>query len=145
MIRLKGLDIVLTYECTGRCAHCCYRAGPGRNQTMRAKDVERYLAGAANHPLEYVLLFGGEPFVCFDLLKASVTLASSLARVLVFTNGVNFSLEMFSFLIDPGKGNSMCCNPEVTSLAALNGSSAPLPSSTNTNSSGRSLRLGYGL
>ncbi len=87
MIRLEGIDIILTYECTNRCAHCCYRAGPGRNHTMSVREVERYLAGIAGHPLKYVLLFGGEPFLCFDLLRESVRHAASLATVLVFTNG----------------------------------------------------------
>jgi hypothetical protein len=87
VIRLKGVDIILTYECTGRCAHCCYRAGPGRDQTMGVSEVERYLAGVAGHPVEYILLFGGEPFICYDLLRTSVALAATLAKVLVFTNG----------------------------------------------------------
>jgi hypothetical protein len=87
MIRLKGIDIVLTYECTNRCGHCCYRAGPGRDRTMTLGEVERYIAGIAGHPVEYILLFGGEPFLCYDLLQDSVKAAASLAKVLVFTNG----------------------------------------------------------
>ena len=86
-IKLKGLDILLTYKCTGRCAHCCYRAGPGRSETMTVAEVEGYLAAVADQPLEWILLFGGEPFLFPDLLRASVALAAPLARVLVFTNG----------------------------------------------------------
>jgi hypothetical protein len=86
-IKLKGLDILLTYRCTGHCVHCCYRAGPGRSETMTVAEVEGYLAAVANQPLEWVLLFGGEPFLLPDLLRASVALAAPLARVLVFTNG----------------------------------------------------------
>ena len=26
--------VILTYECTGRCAHSCYRTGPGQGSTM---------------------------------------------------------------------------------------------------------------
>jgi len=69
-IRLKGIDILLTCDCTGRCAHCCYRAGPGRNHTMTVAEVESYLAEVADQPLKWILLFGGEPFVCYDLLRA---------------------------------------------------------------------------
>lgn len=86
-MRLKGLDIILTYECTSRCAHCCYRAGPGGNETMTVAEVEGYLSAVAGQPLEGILLFGGEPFVCYDLLRASIPLAASLAPVWVFTNG----------------------------------------------------------
>ena len=86
-MELKGLDLILTYECTGRCAHCCYRAGPGRNETMTVAEVEGYLAAVADHPLEWILLFGGEPFTCYELLRECVALAAPLAPVLVFTNG----------------------------------------------------------
>jgi hypothetical protein len=86
-LTLKGLDIILTYECTSRCAHCCYRAGPGEGGTMTVAEVEGYLTAVADHPIEWILLFGGEPFVCYDLLRASVALAASMAGVLVFTNG----------------------------------------------------------
>jgi hypothetical protein len=87
MIQLKGIDILLTYDCTGRCAHCCYRAGPGRGSTMTVAEVKGYLAAVSNQPLEWVLLFGGEPFLCYDLLRASIGLAVPLAPVFVFTNG----------------------------------------------------------
>ena len=87
MVKLRGLDIILTYECTSRCAHCCYRAGPGHNETMTVAEVESYLAAVADQSLEWILLFGGEPFLFPDLLRASVAAAAPLARVLVFTNG----------------------------------------------------------
>jgi wyosine [tRNA(Phe)-imidazoG37] synthetase (radical SAM superfamily) len=86
-IRLKGIDLLLTYECTGRCTHCCYRAGPQCSGTMTIEEVKGYLAAVADQPLEWILLSGGEPFLCYDLLRASVALAAPLARVLVFTNG----------------------------------------------------------
>ena len=86
-MKLNGLDILLTYACTGRCAHCCYRAGPGRGQTMTVGEVEGYLSAVADQSLEGILLFGGEPFLCYGLLKACIPLAASLAPVLVFTNG----------------------------------------------------------
>jgi hypothetical protein len=94
-MELRGLDIILTYDCTGRCAHCCYRAGPGQHGTMTVAEVEGYLMAVADQPLEGILLFGGEPFLCYDLLRASIPLAASLAlQVYVFTNG--------SWATDPG-------------------------------------------
>ena len=87
MLRLRGIDFLLTYECTGRCAHCCYYAGPGRNETMTVAEMEGYLAAVADQPLEWILLFGGEPFTCYELLRKCVALAVPLAPVLVFTNG----------------------------------------------------------
>jgi len=86
-VELRGLDILLTYECTGCCAHCCYRAGPGRDKMMDVAEVKGYLAAVAGQPLKWVLLFGGEPFTCYDLLRECVALAAPLAPVLIFTNG----------------------------------------------------------
>jgi wyosine [tRNA(Phe)-imidazoG37] synthetase (radical SAM superfamily) len=86
-MKLRRLDLLLTYACTGRCAHCRYRAGPPCSGTMAIEEVEGYLAAVADQPLEWILLFGGEPFLCYDLLRASVALAAPLARVLVLTNG----------------------------------------------------------
>jgi len=86
-MRLKGLDILLTYECTGSCAHCCYRAEPGQGDTMTLAEVEGYLTAVVDQPLEGILLFGGEPFLCYDLLRTSIPLAAQLAYVYVFTNG----------------------------------------------------------
>jgi hypothetical protein len=54
---------------------------------MALAEVESYLAAVADHPLEWILLFGGEPFLCYDLLRSSVALASPMTEVLVFTNG----------------------------------------------------------
>ncbi|MDY6875883.1 MAG: radical SAM protein [Chloroflexota bacterium] len=86
-MKLKGLDILLTYECTGRCAHCCYRAGPGQGSTMTVAEVEGYLAAVADQPLEGILLFGGESFLCYNLLRECIPLVAPLAQVYVFTNG----------------------------------------------------------
>ncbi len=54
---------------------------------MTLDEVGNYLSAVADHPLENILLFGGEPFLCYELLRQSIPLAAKLARVLVFTNG----------------------------------------------------------
>jgi hypothetical protein len=87
-MELRGLDIILTYDCTGRCAHCCYRCGPGQDGTMTIAEVTAYLTALTDQPLEGILLFGGEPFLTYDLLRECIPLAASLAQqVYVFTNG----------------------------------------------------------
>jgi hypothetical protein len=55
---------------------------------MTVAEVEGYLNAVAQQPLEGILLFGGEPFLTYNLLRASIPLAASIARqVYVFTNG----------------------------------------------------------
>ncbi len=63
----------------------------------------------------------------------------------VRTSGSNFSPEACNRCIAPGKGNSMCCSPALTSADSLKGSRAPEPSSTKTNSGGNCWALRYGL
>ena len=87
MIRLQGLNLLLTYQCTGRCTHCYYRAGDSRRETMTVAEVEGYLSSVTDQPLKRISLSGGEPFLVPRLLRASVELASRLASVCVFTNG----------------------------------------------------------
>lgn len=104
-VKLRGLDIILTYECTGRCAHCCYRAGPGRDETMSVAEVEGYLAAVADQPLKRVLLFGGEPFLCYELLRASVALAAPLAGLQAAgLDYILFSVDAFHQAHPPGAG-----------------------------------------
>jgi len=87
-MELRRLDIILTYNCTGCCAHCCYRAWPEQGGTMTVAEVAGYLEALNGQPLEGILLFGGEPFLCYDLLRESIQLAASLVpQVHVFTNG----------------------------------------------------------
>jgi MoaA/NifB/PqqE/SkfB family radical SAM enzyme len=54
---------------------------------MTVSEIKGYLTAVADQPLEWVLLFGGEPFIHYDLLRESIALAAPLAPVLVFTNG----------------------------------------------------------
>jgi hypothetical protein len=55
---------------------------------MTVTEVAANLEEVADQPLEGILLFGGEPFLTYDLLRACIPLAASVARqVYVFTNG----------------------------------------------------------
>jgi pyruvate-formate lyase-activating enzyme len=88
-ITLKGIDFLLTYNCTSQCAHCCYRSGPGRGGRLTVAEVEGYLRQISHHPLEWVLLFGGEPFILLDDLAEMIAAVRchTTGRPLVFTNG----------------------------------------------------------
>ncbi len=87
-ITLKGLDLLLTYNCTSQCSHCCYRAGPGRGGRLAVAEVEGYLREVRDHPLEWVMLFGGEPLILLDDLAQMVAAVRRhpTAQPVVFTN-----------------------------------------------------------
>ena len=86
MIQLQHLHLVLTYRCTNRCAHCRYRAGPDRRETMTAAEVTDHLAAASDCPPAEITLSGGEPFLFPDLLHVAVVQALQLAPTRVSTN-----------------------------------------------------------
>ena len=88
-ITLKGIDFLLTYNCPAHCAHCSYRAGPGRGGRLRVAEATAYLRQVRHHPLEWVMLFGGEPFIYLNDLAEMVAAVrqETTARPVVVTNG----------------------------------------------------------
>jgi len=85
-MRIDNLTLILTGECTAHCAHCFYRAGPGRDRTMNAGEVKRYLAAIRELPIERITISGGEPFLLPELLQSVVAAALHVAPVDVPTN-----------------------------------------------------------
>ena len=63
---------------------------------------------------------------------------------LVRSSGTNDSSDVLSFTIEPGKGSSTLCNPALAGSPSPNGSRAPEPLPTNTNSFSRSRKLNFG-
>jgi len=87
-MELKGLDLLLTYRCTNRCPMCTYHAAPDSSAPMPAETVRGVLTDAGRHPLRWVMLFGGEPFLVYDLLLLAAREARRRtgAKISVFTN-----------------------------------------------------------
>ncbi len=89
-IKLKGLNFLLTYGCPARCAHCSYRGGQVRGGShLRAVDVAAWLRLVCEHPLEWVMFLGGEPFIYLDelILMVDAVRCESDAEPKVSTNG----------------------------------------------------------
>jgi hypothetical protein len=88
-ITLKGIDFLITYNCPAQCPHCVYRAGPSRGGHAQPEHVEAWLRQVSDHPLEWVMLFGGEPFIYFNdlLLMVQAVRRETHAEPSVFTNG----------------------------------------------------------
>jgi len=89
-MKVKSADLLVTFKCPSKCKHCSYKAGPERNGHMRLEDVEMYLQDLAEtQPLQSVGAHGGEPFLCFELLKGIMEKARALGihRTWVITNG----------------------------------------------------------
>ncbi|MGD8565235.1 MAG: radical SAM protein [Candidatus Bathyarchaeota archaeon] len=89
-MKIKSVDLLLTFRCPSKCKHCVYKAGPERNGKMKLEDAEEYLQDLAEiHPLQSIGAHGGEPFLYFELLKGIMEKAKTLEipRTWVITNG----------------------------------------------------------
>ncbi|MFX1534478.1 MAG: radical SAM protein [Promethearchaeota archaeon] len=78
-MQIKGVDFLVTFKCPAKCSHCSYKAAPDRKGQMELEDVERYFKELADtQPLQSITVHGGEPFLCFDLLKSIMKKAKEL-------------------------------------------------------------------
>jgi hypothetical protein len=88
-MRVKHLNLLLTYKCPSQCLHCCYYCGLEGEGLMTTLDVKGYLHGLRDQPLESVWIYGGEPFLYRGVLSEVVKIAKQrrIARIGVLTNG----------------------------------------------------------
>jgi len=90
MDTLTYLTLIITYQCSSRCEHCCLGAGPEFNEWMSLEDAEYYLAEITrkNH-INLMTLIGGEALLDVDRTIAigKLALRYGIANVDVDTNG----------------------------------------------------------
>ncbi|HCU94804.1 MAG TPA: hypothetical protein DHU96_19725, partial [Actinobacteria bacterium] len=74
---LRGLHILLTYQCTMECDHCFVWSSPEARGTMGLADVREILRQAkALGGIEWIYFEGGEPFLFYARLLKGVRLAA---------------------------------------------------------------------
>lgn len=79
MMKIRGVDFLLTFRCTARCVHCSYRANPEAQGFMPLSNAERWLNELKeNHPLKTLTVHGGEPFLNTELLMSILRKAKKL-------------------------------------------------------------------
>jgi hypothetical protein len=72
-MRLTGLHLLLTYQCTLECDHCFVWGSPWQPGTMTAEMVDEILRQARDlGSVESIYFEGGEPFLYYATLVASV-------------------------------------------------------------------------
>lgn len=86
---LKGLHLLLTYQCTLECDHCFVWSSPEARGTMSLANVREILHQAEDlGGIEWIFFEGGEPFLFYPLLRKSVHLAARKGfRVGLVSNG----------------------------------------------------------
>ena len=78
-MKLTGLHLLLTYQCTFECDHCFVWGSPFQSGTMTLADIEYILEQAGQIPsLTSIYFEGGEPFLYYPLLVKGVQRAASI-------------------------------------------------------------------
>jgi len=73
------LMLIVTLDCSSRCAHCCVSAGPEKAHLQLGKDdMLRYIVAAYQAGITGVIFTGGEPTLCLDDLYEPMELSQSL-------------------------------------------------------------------
>lgn len=87
-MKLKGLHLLLTYQCTFECDHCFVWGSPFQSGTMTLKNIRQILeAGHKLGTVEWIYFEGGEPFMYYAPLLKGVQLAAEFGfRVGMVTN-----------------------------------------------------------
>jgi len=87
-MRLNGLHILLTYQCTFECEHCFAWGSPWQRGTLTLEQIEVILEQAKAAGVESIYFEGGEPFLYYALLARGVDMAYGMGfSVGVVTNG----------------------------------------------------------
>lgn len=87
-MRLTGLHILLTYQCTFECDHCFVWGSPWQSGTLTLEQIKGILEQAKAAGVETIYFEGGEPFLYYALLVRGVDMAYEMGfSVGVVTNG----------------------------------------------------------
>jgi MoaA/NifB/PqqE/SkfB family radical SAM enzyme len=88
MIKLNGLHLLLTYQCTFECEHCFVWGSPWQSGTMTVADIRTILSQAKEAgSVEWIYFEGGEPFLYYQTMLSGINQAFELGfKVGVVTN-----------------------------------------------------------
>ena len=77
-MKLSGLHILLTYQCTYECDHCFVWGSPRQTGTLTLDQIEDILNQAKDAGVEWIYFEGGEPFLYYALLTRGAQMAHAL-------------------------------------------------------------------
>lgn len=87
-MRLTGLHILLTYQCTYECDHCFVWGSPWQTGTLTLEQIEDILHQAKDAGVTSIYFEGGEPFLYYAILKEAVHKAADMGfSVGIVSNG----------------------------------------------------------
>lgn len=78
-MKLSGLHLLLTYQCTLECDHCFAWGSPWQSGTMTLRDIRTILQQAETlGTVRWIYFEGGEPFLYYAVLLKGVQEAASM-------------------------------------------------------------------
>ena len=78
-MKLSGLHLLLTYQCTLECDHCFVWGSPWQSGTMTLQKIEQILQQARDlGTVEWIYFEGGEPFLYYAVLLKGVQMAAEM-------------------------------------------------------------------
>ncbi|UCG85924.1 MAG: hypothetical protein JSW71_18755 [Gemmatimonadota bacterium] len=87
-MKLSGIHLILTYQCTRECEHCFVWGSPFQRGTMALDNVRHVLVQAEElGTVEWIYFEGGEPFLHYPVLLSAIRTAARMGfRVGLVTN-----------------------------------------------------------
>ena len=109
MIKLNGLHLLLTYQCTFECDHCFVWGSPFQNGTMTIEIIRKILHQAKEtNSVEWIYFEGGEPFLYYQIMLAGINEAIDLGlKVGIVTNSYWATSEEDALLWLPPLANKI--------------------------------------
>lgn len=77
-MKLSGLHILLTYQCTCECDHCFVWGSPRQTGTLTLEQIENMLHQAKDTGVTSIYFEGGEPFLYYAVLVKAVHKAADM-------------------------------------------------------------------
>ena len=77
-MKLTGLHILLTYQCTYECDHCFVWGSPRQSGVLSLAQIEDALQQAQDAGVTSIYFEGGEPFLYYGVLVPAVQKASGM-------------------------------------------------------------------
>lgn len=77
-MKLSGLHILLTYQCTYECDHCFVWGSPRQTGVLTIEQIEQILNQAKEAGVDWIYFEGGEPFLYYAALVKGVRMASEM-------------------------------------------------------------------
>jgi MoaA/NifB/PqqE/SkfB family radical SAM enzyme len=93
-MKLEGLHILLTYQCTYECDHCFVWGSPRQTGTLTYEQIEIILQQAKEAGISSIYFEGGEPFLYYPILVKGVQRAAKMGFAVGIVSNAYWATSM---------------------------------------------------